>query len=267
LFVSLVFYSMAISHPCQTVRVMLDLKEVDYEIVNVPTGFQRVRLPLAGFRAGTVPAIKLDGRRVQGSRAIARALDERFPDPPLFPTDPERRVAVQEAERWGEEEFQPIPRRLFRFSLAHNPELRRWVLRNQGLPNLPPVAAAVQLISAGDARTGRPASCRRHVDRRPTERCDPPGPEHSLDAPCVCRSPRTGGVVRVRRACSGGVRARGGIDPARVRARMARTDRRGQGARRRGLARRFAQARTDPRATEGDPPLAVGRSCNQLCVT
>jgi glutathione S-transferase len=151
--VSVVFYSMAISHPCRTVRLMLDLKEVEYEIVNVPTGFQRVRLPFAGFRAGTVPAVKFDGRRVQGSRAIARALDERFPDPPLFPADPELRLAVQEAERWGEEEFQPIPRRLFRFSLAHNSGLRSWILRNQRLPDVPPVALAVRLISAGYART------------------------------------------------------------------------------------------------------------------
>jgi glutathione S-transferase len=151
--VTVVFYSMAISHPCRTVRAMLDLKQVDYELVEVPTGFQRVRLPLAGFRAGTVPAVKFDGERIQGSRAIARALDERFPEPPLFPAQPGQRAAVDEAERWGEEEFQPVPRRLFRFALARYPSLRAWVIGRQRLPAVAPVDFAVKVISAGYART------------------------------------------------------------------------------------------------------------------
>jgi len=151
--VTVVFYSMAISHPSKTVRKMLELKQAEYQLVNVPTGFQRVHLPLAGFRGGTVPAIKLDGRRVQGSRAIARAIDERFPEPPLFPADPQWRARVEEAERWGEEELQPVPRRLFRFALANNSALRSWVLRSQKLPPVPPLAFVVKVMSAYYART------------------------------------------------------------------------------------------------------------------
>ena len=150
---TVVLYSMSISHPSLTARTMLDLKHVDYRLVKVAPGAQRVRLRLAGFRGGTVPAIKLDGRRVQGSRAIARALDERYPRSRLFPDDPHERAAVEEAERWGEEQFQPVPRRLFRYAIAHNPEIAAWVLRRQGLPAVQPLAGWVRLVAAYFART------------------------------------------------------------------------------------------------------------------
>jgi glutathione S-transferase len=65
-----------------------------------------------GFPTMAVPALKIDGERVQGSRWIARALDEHFPERPLFPADPMRRRAVEEAERWGEG-LQNATRRIF----------------------------------------------------------------------------------------------------------------------------------------------------------
>jgi glutathione S-transferase len=146
-------YWMVISHPSQAVRKMLDLKLVEYKLVDVLPMSQRVHLRLAGFRAGTVPALELDGRKVQGSRAIARALDARWPKPPLFPADPQQRARVQEAERWGEEEFQPIPRRVFRFAVARLPEIRRWAIRNQGLPAPDLVAEAMRPAFSHYART------------------------------------------------------------------------------------------------------------------
>jgi glutathione S-transferase len=153
---------MSISHPSQAVRKMLDLKGIEYEAVDIAPLSQRVHLRLAGFRGGTVPALKLDGRRIQGSRAIARALDARWPEPPLFPADPDLRARVEEAERWGEEEFQPIPRRLFRFGVAQVGDLRRWVARAQSLPAPKVAAAALQPLVAYYARTieadGRRAS-------------------------------------------------------------------------------------------------------------
>jgi glutathione S-transferase len=108
-------YWMAVSHPSQAARKMLDLKRVEYRLVDVLPLSQRLRLRLAGFRGGTVPALKLNGRRVQGSRAIARYLDELRAEPPLYPADPDRRMRVEDAERWGDERLQPVPRRIARF--------------------------------------------------------------------------------------------------------------------------------------------------------
>ena len=139
---TVVLYWMSISHPSQVARKMLDLKGVDYELVEVVPLNQRIHLRLAGFSGGTVPALKLDGLRIQGSRQIARALDERWPEPPLFPADSALRARVEEAERWGEEQLQPIPRRLFRYGVARNAQLRQWVVRANRLP-IPALAAQV----------------------------------------------------------------------------------------------------------------------------
>lgn len=145
-------YSMRISHPANAARLMLEHKGIEHETVFVTPGQQAVRMRLLGFRGGTVPALRIDGRRVVGSRAIARALDEVRPDPPLFPRDPARRAAVEEAERWGEEVLQPVPRRLLRWALRHRPELRVWFLQmlRQPLPGL--TARAMGPVTAFYAR-------------------------------------------------------------------------------------------------------------------
>jgi glutathione S-transferase len=150
---TVVLYWMSISHPSQVARKMLDLKGVEHELVDVVPLSQRIHLRLAGFPGGTVPALKLDGERIQGSREIARALEERWPEPPLFPADPALRVRVEEAERWGEEQLQPIPRRLFRYGVARNPELRQWVVRAQRLPIPGLTAQAIRPVVEWYVRT------------------------------------------------------------------------------------------------------------------
>ena len=65
-----------------------------------------------GFPTMGAPAMKVGRRRVAGTRWIARALDEIYPDNPLFPADPAQRRTVQRAERWGEE-LQNSVRRIF----------------------------------------------------------------------------------------------------------------------------------------------------------
>jgi glutathione S-transferase len=113
---------------------------------------------LVGFPGITVPALRIDGRRVQGSRQISRFLDELRASPRLFPADRSERRAVEEAERWGEETLQSIPRRLFRWGAAKHQYLRRWIASEVvGMP-LPGAMAwsnapvARKLASMADAR-------------------------------------------------------------------------------------------------------------------
>jgi glutathione S-transferase len=68
------------------------------------------------FPAVTVPAATIDGVRVQGTRATARELERRMPQPPLFPADAQRRRVVEEAERVGDEELQQRVREIFLWS-------------------------------------------------------------------------------------------------------------------------------------------------------
>src|SRR2546427_11062370 len=65
-----------------------------------------------GDRLGTVPALAANGHRISTNHGIARFLDERHPQPPLFPADPERREAVEEAERWANKTLQMAARRV-----------------------------------------------------------------------------------------------------------------------------------------------------------
>lgn len=120
-------YSLALSHPAIAVRRMLELKGIEHRVVQLPPGFHPPVLRLRGFSGSTVPALTIDGRRIQGSLEISRALEELVPEPPLFPADPARRRAVEEAERWGEAEVQSVPRRIFRWLAANRYEVRRWL--------------------------------------------------------------------------------------------------------------------------------------------
>ena len=127
-------YAMTLSHPSQAVRIALERKGIEHRVVALLPGFHPAMLRAAGFRSNTVPALKIDGRKSQHSVEIMRLLEETAPDPPLYPADPVQRRAVEEAEEWGERELQPIPRRAFRWSVWHNPELRVWLARETGLP-------------------------------------------------------------------------------------------------------------------------------------
>src|SRR3954453_7655223 len=108
------------SPPSHSARLMLEAKDLDYKAIWLHPALPRPR----GFRGGTVPSMKIDGRKLQQSREISRALDEIKPDPPLFPADPERRSQVEEAERWGDEVLQDVPRRIVRWLSVHRPETR-----------------------------------------------------------------------------------------------------------------------------------------------
>ena len=115
------------SHPVLAVQAMLDYKRIPYVRRDLPTGMQRVLLRLRGFHGRTVPVARIDGRRVEGSRAITRALDELQPEPPLFPSDPAARARVEELERWADEELQRTARMLAHWGVKHDhASLRRF---------------------------------------------------------------------------------------------------------------------------------------------
>ena len=101
------------SHPSLAASLMLDRKGIPFKTVDmIPGPLKQAQLRLMGFPGDTVPALKLDGDKVQGSREISRELDKRVPEPPLFPADAAKRSAVEEAERWGDETLQQAGRRI-----------------------------------------------------------------------------------------------------------------------------------------------------------
>jgi glutathione S-transferase len=99
--------------------LMLDRKGIPYKRVDLMPVISKGLLRAMRFPGNTVPALKLDGERVQGSREIARELDRLRPEPPLFPADPDLRVKVEEAEAWGDT-FQQKPRRFSWWALKRD---------------------------------------------------------------------------------------------------------------------------------------------------
>jgi glutathione S-transferase len=94
------------SHPSIAVELMLKHKGIPYKRTDLLPVISKGVLRAAGFSGNTVPALKIEGDKVQGSRQIARELERLRPEPPLLPSDPEQRAAVEEAERFGDEELQ-----------------------------------------------------------------------------------------------------------------------------------------------------------------
>src|SRR5689334_444481 len=109
------------SHPCVTVERALGLKGQQYAVTEWLPPMHAVAQRLL-FGRRTVPGIRFaDGEKVHGSRAILQRLEERFPEPALVPDDPRQAAWVRDAERWGDEVLQPIPRRVLWGALSRRP--------------------------------------------------------------------------------------------------------------------------------------------------
>ncbi|HEY5977645.1 MAG TPA: glutathione S-transferase family protein [Solirubrobacterales bacterium] len=113
-------YSIPGSHPSFAARLMLERKGIPFKRTDLMPVVSKGVVRAAGFPGNTVPAVKIDGKRTQGSRQIARELDLIQPDPPLFPADPEKRAAVEEAERFGDEDLQHPVRQLIWWALRRD---------------------------------------------------------------------------------------------------------------------------------------------------
>jgi len=115
-------YVIPASHPSIAVQLMLEHKGIDYKRTDLMPVVSKGVLRAVGFPGVTVPALKIGSDKVQGSRPIARELERLHPEPPLFPADPDRRVAVEEAERLGDEELQHPIRQLLWWGFKHDKE-------------------------------------------------------------------------------------------------------------------------------------------------
>jgi glutathione S-transferase len=113
-------YAIPASHPSFAAALMLDRKGIPYSRVDLPQWFHRGVLRALRFPGRTVPALVLDGRRIQTTRAIARVLDDVRPEPRLLPADPELRAKVEGIEAWADDELQQYGRRLIYWALPRH---------------------------------------------------------------------------------------------------------------------------------------------------
>jgi glutathione S-transferase len=128
-------YTVPGSHPCAAVEVALRLKSVDYDRVDLLPMSQLVMGPLR-YGGNTVPGLRINGERLAGSRTIMRRLDTLAPEPPLLPplSDAVARAHVLEAERWGDEVLQAVPRRILDAAFLRDPSCMESYAADAKLP-------------------------------------------------------------------------------------------------------------------------------------
>ena len=87
---------------CQRAEIAFAVKGVEIE----PVEIDLVRRP-AWYRemasGGSVPLLEWNGLELHPSRVINEFIDERWPDPPLLPSDPEARAAARMWIEWWDE--------------------------------------------------------------------------------------------------------------------------------------------------------------------
>ncbi len=118
---SITMYALPSSHPCAAVQEACRRKGIELRRVDLLPPSQLLAGPFL-YGGNTVPGVRIGGERIVGSRAIMRRLDELAPQPPLLPAPGDPRYArVLEAERWGEEVFQSVPRRVIYAAFLRRP--------------------------------------------------------------------------------------------------------------------------------------------------
>jgi len=157
-------YAVPASHPSLAVELMLRHKGIAYKRTDLVPVVSRAVVRGLGFPGKTVPALKIDGRKLVGSDKISRALEEIQPDPPLYAADPERRAAIEEAERFGSEELQHPIRQIVWWAIKRDSSSLRSYSEGAklGIPTglavrtaAPIIALEVRINEAGDDNVRR----------------------------------------------------------------------------------------------------------------
>ncbi len=177
-------YSFFRSSAAFRVRIALNLKHVDYEIVSVqlPQGEHHGERFLETNPLAAVPVLEHDGARIHQSLAIIEYLESSIPSRRLLPSDPLQRAHVQAFAQTIACEIHPLNNlRVLRYLRADvgldEPAVVRWyahwiaevVSRARG--DRARVRAAGGIASATRCRSPTCASCRRCTTRGAL-RCD-----------------------------------------------------------------------------------------------
>jgi glutathione S-transferase len=152
-------YTLPGSHPGLTTALMLERKGIEFDQTDLLPVISKGVLRALRFKGTTVPALMINGERLQGSIEIARGLDRLVPEPPLLPADQELRERVLEAESFGESELQHPIRQILWWLLKRNRDAMFSYVENARLPvpkklavktGGPLVAASVHFNAADD---------------------------------------------------------------------------------------------------------------------
>jgi glutathione S-transferase len=113
-----VLWHLEISHYNEKVRWALDYKGVAHERRAATPGLQEFRA--RRLRAGrTLPVLEMNGRAIGDSTRIIEEIERWWPEPPLYPADPEERSRALNVEDYFDEQCgRDLRRVLFSDNLA-----------------------------------------------------------------------------------------------------------------------------------------------------
>jgi glutathione S-transferase len=118
-----VLWQLQISHYVEKVRWALDYKRVPHIRHSLLPGAHIRETKRLSGDTSTVPVLTIDGRSIGDSTRIIAALEQRWPQPPLYPDDHARRRRALELEEFFDEELGPHTRRAFYHEVLAQPEL------------------------------------------------------------------------------------------------------------------------------------------------
>jgi len=103
-----VLWHIPVSHYSEKARWALAFKGVEHERHAPPPGVHiPIAMALTRSLSPTFPVLQLDGRGIGDSTAIIAALEERYPERALYPSDPAERARALELEDYFDEQLGP----------------------------------------------------------------------------------------------------------------------------------------------------------------
>ncbi|MDX6602978.1 MAG: glutathione S-transferase [Solirubrobacterales bacterium] len=119
-----ILWHISVSHYSEKARWALDHKRVPHRrrAVAIPGLHIAASMLLTRGASQTFPVLELDGRAIGDSTEIIAALEERHPERPLYPADPQQRRRALELEDFFDEELGPHIRLLAFHELGKDPE-------------------------------------------------------------------------------------------------------------------------------------------------
>jgi len=148
-----VLWQLQISHYNEKARWALDHKRIHHVRRSLLPGLHAIKARRLTGDTDTTPVLTLEGRSIGDSTRIIAALEQRWPQPPLYPQDEAQRRRALELEEFFDEELGPHIRRAAYHELLPRPgDVVPLFTHGQRLPARVLIRAAFPLLRVGMRR-------------------------------------------------------------------------------------------------------------------
>ena len=123
-----VLYHIEVSHYNEKARWALDYKGVPHRRkAPMPMAHMAWAMAMTRGQSKTFPILRMNGDTVHDSTKIIERLERDYPEPPLYPDDPDDRRRALELEEFFDEELAPHIRRAAFAEVTRDPDAFAWI--------------------------------------------------------------------------------------------------------------------------------------------